>query len=40
MTAIMAEAKAALNLLSLAREMHACYLRGHRFTSKPTENHT
>ena len=38
--AIMAKAKAALNLLLWVREMDACYLQGHRSALKPTKDHT
>ena len=37
--AITAKAKPALNLPLWVRKMDVCYSRGHRSTSKPTENH-
>ena len=38
--AITAEAKTALNLFWGVQEIDACYLRGHRSASKPTEDYT
>ena len=38
--AFTAEAKAALNFLSLVCEIDACCPRGHRFASKPTKDYT